>query len=229
MELITAPRVSLLDLTCAGPRRGGIMASRAIPAVASAVAVLAAGCAAFLFPMGPISAHMLLHIAFMNVLAPLAASALVVWARLPLGRAGLVWAATSAQILLLWLWHAPPAHHAAMGSMWISLVMHGSLFAAAFAFWLSLVILPVRNSWQAIFALLITGKLACLLGVLLVFAPRALYEAGHVHGAHAPLDDQQLAGLYMITACPLSFVLAGVIMAAQTISHLSRQAPAFAK
>jgi putative membrane protein len=205
------------------------MASRAMPALASASAVLAAGCAALLFPVGPISAHMLFHIAFMNVLAPLAACALVVCVRLPPGRVGLMWAAAIAQILLLWLWHAPPAHNAAAESTWISIAMHGSLFAAALAFWLSLISLPARNSWQAIFALLVTGKVACLLGVLLVFAPRALYEAGHVHGAYASLDDQQLAGLYMITACPLSFVLAAIIMAAQTIGHLSRQVPAFAK
>jgi putative membrane protein len=194
------------------------------------MAVLAAGGLALLFPIGPISAHMLLHIALMNVVAPLLASVLA-RALPPTGRSALVWAATIAQILLLWLWHGPPALRAAAGSMWISFAMHGSLFAVALLFWLSSIRLPARNSWQAICALLVTGKLACLLGVLLIFAPRALYEAGHAgsHGAHALLDDQQLAGLYMITACPLSFVLAGVIMAAQAINHLGRPAPALVK
>ena len=32
-------------------------------------------------------------------------------------------------------------------------------------------------------ALLLTGKLVCLLAALLVFAPRALYGAGHAHAA----------------------------------------------
>ncbi|MGH6767976.1 MAG: cytochrome c oxidase assembly protein [Xanthobacteraceae bacterium] len=202
-----------------------------MPAVASGLAVLAAGGLALLFPMEPISAHMLLHIALMNVAAPLIAGVLAAGARLPTDRAALVWAATIAQLLLLWFWHAPPAHRLATGSMWMSFAMHGSLFAVALLFWLSLITLTVRNSWQAIFALLLTGKLACLLGVVLIFAPRALYQAGHAdgHGAQSLLDDQQLAGLYMITACPLSYLLAGVIIAAHAMTYLGRRAPALAK
>lgn len=67
-------------------------------------------------------------------------------------------------------------------------------------------------------ALLLTGKLACLLGALLIFAPRELYR---LHGLPS-LEDQQLAGLLMITACPLSYVVAGVAMAAQAIGDLER-------
>jgi putative membrane protein len=227
MELITRPRVSFLGQ---GLAHGGIMASRTLPAVTSALAVLAAGGIALLYPVGPISTHMLQHIALMNVLAPLMASALS-RIRPPSDRAALFWAATITQILLLWLWHAPPAHRAAAGSLLGSITMHGSLFAAALLFWLSLMTLSARNAWQSIFALLVTGKFACLLGVLLIFAPRTLYEAGHAHyhSAVALLDDQQLAGLYMITACPLSFVLAAVIMAAQAMNRLDRQASALAQ
>ena len=205
------------------------MASRTLPAVVSAFAVLAAGGVALLYPIGPISAHMLVHIALMNVLAPLMASAPSrAWP--PSNRAALVWATTIAQILLLWLWHAPPAHRAAAGSLLGLVTMHGSLFAVALLFWLSLMALPARSAWQGIFALLITGKLACLLGALLIFAPRTLYEAGHAdHAALSTLDDQQLAGLTMIAGCPLSYVLAGVIMAAQTVNRLGRAAPAWAK
>jgi len=206
------------------------MERRATPAVVSAVAVLAAGGLVLLFPMGPISGHMLLHIGLMNVAAPLTASVLArAWP--PSDRAALVWAATVAQLLLLWLWHAPPAHRAVTGSIWISFAMHGSLFAVALLFWVSLITLTARNSWQAIAALLVTGKLACLLGVLLIFAPRALYEAGHAggHSAHALLDDQQLAGLYMTMACPLSFILAGVIMVAHAVNRFGRPAAALAK
>lgn len=71
------------------------MASRILPAVASALAVLAVGGVAILYPMGPVSAHMLVHIALMNVLAPLTASALAsAWA--PSNRTTLLWAAQSA-------------------------------------------------------------------------------------------------------------------------------------
>jgi putative membrane protein len=81
-------------------------------------------------------------------------------------------------------------------------------------------------------ALLISGKLACLLGALLIFAPRLLLTStvsGHnMH--HGPVDhatalaDQHLAGLLMVVACPLSYVLTAVVLAAQTMSHLERSA-----
>jgi putative membrane protein len=99
--------------------------------------------------------------------------------------------------------------------------MHVSLFIAALCFWSALLALPQRRRWHAIPALLLTGKLACLLAALLVFAPRLLYEA-HPHFAlHATaadaLADQQLAGLLMIVACPLSYLIAGVVFAAQIL------------
>lgn len=113
--------------------------------------------------------------------------------------------------------------------------MHASLFGAALAFWVVVLNLAAVHRWHAIFALLITGKLACLLGSLLIFAPRLLYAdaARHLHHLHhsghaaapAALADQQLAGLLMIVACPLSYLLAGVAIAAQIMRDLAR-APA---
>lgn len=90
--------------------------------------------------------------------------------------------------------------------------MHGSLFLAALAFWVLLLDMMERSGWQAILGLLLTGKLACLLGALLIFAARPLYS-------DAALADQQLAGLLMITACPLSYIAAGVVIAARLIVH----------
>ena len=109
---------------------------------------------------------------------------------------------------------------AALDSATLQIVMHGSLFLAARRL-LDAAASACRPSarWQAIFLLLLTGKLSCLLGALLIFAPRLLYAAD----IHAPsfdigtLDDQQLAGLLMITACPLSYVVAGVVLAARMI------------
>jgi len=207
------------------------MGSNVLPAVASAVAIVIAGSIALLFPTGPLSAHMLWHIALMNLAAPLFAIGLVRTWPAGLDRAAWLWVATLVQLALLWAWHAPPAHRAAAHSMPMSILMHASLFAAALAFWTLLMSMSARNRWLAIFSLLITGKLACLLGAILVFAPRALYDMGQGHHGGAPLtlDDQQLAGLYMIVACPLSFVLAGVIIAAQAVKDLGRQTSAFVR
>jgi putative membrane protein len=82
--------------------------------------------------------------------------------------------------------------------------------------------------WRALFALLLTGKLFCLLGALLVFAPRLLYgDPAAGHAWHTPetgdaLADQHLGGLLMLAVCPLTYVLAGVIIAAQWLRDLAR-------
>jgi putative membrane protein len=140
-------------------------------------------------------------------------------------RGALLWAATAIQLALLWVWHAPPLHHAAMHSPILQGLMHGTLLLAAALFWTLLLGLATKARWQAIFPLLLTAKLSCLPGALLVFAPRHLYAAHHY--LHSPptiadLSDQQLAGLLMITACPLSYLSAGVVVAALAIAELGR-------
>jgi putative membrane protein len=76
-------------------------------------------------------------------------------------------------------------------------------------------------------ALIVSGKFACLLGVLLIFAPRPLFEphAAHVGQAThtALMADQHLAGLLMIAACPLSYVLTAVILAARAVTRLEKR------
>jgi putative membrane protein len=195
-----------------------------------AVAVLGAGLVTLpFFPLGPLSTHMAVHIAAMNVAAPLLAVTLV---RAP-SSAGTrayslgLWSATILQLALLWAAHSPALHHAAHGSPLILAAMHAALFASALAFWMSIA-RPNGSRWQAMLALLVSGKLACLLGVLLIFAPRLLFAAPdseHLgHGAATDtataLADQHLAGLLMIAACPLSYVLAAVVIAAQTVLGL---------
>ena len=63
----------------------------------------------------------------------------------------------------------------------------------------------------------------CLACVLLVFAPRGLYpallSASHAAGHAMPirLEDQQLAGLLMLVVCPVTYLTAGVAMAARCV------------
>ena len=161
------------------------------------------------------------HIALMNVAAPLAAAFLAVHLLAPLTAfpVSALWIAATLQIALLWIWHAPALQHAAMQSHSLQMAMHGTLFVAALAVWWSLLSLPHKSRWQGIAALLLTGKLACLLSALLIFAPRLLHGGPT---APIPLEDQHLAGLLMITACPLSYVVAAVVLAAQIIGGLGR-------
>jgi putative membrane protein len=161
---------------------------------------------------GSFSAHMAMHIAAMNVLAPLAAVAWISLVRDRHGKPGRLWLAALAQIGVLWAWHLPAAQYLLAHGSTAVFLAQALLFASALLFWITLLRLDGILRWHGVLALLITGKLFCLLAALLVFAPRTLY------GMHDPaLDDQQLAGLLMIVACPLSYVLAGVVLAAQLV------------
>ena len=204
-----------------------VVRAKALPAILSTSAVLLAGIAVTAWvELEPLSFHMVQHIALMNVIAPLAAVAITRAANFSFVSSGTLWTAALIQILLLCAWHVPSVQQTMLHSGLHQIAMHGSLFAAAVLFWTSLLRLPAHAPWQGIAALLLTGKLACLIASLLIFAPRLLYAAGSSehHAAQVTLSDQQLAGLLMITACPLSYVVAGLVMAAQALSDLHDRA-----
>jgi putative membrane protein len=175
----------------------------------------------------PLSAHMGSHIALMNFLAPLIALAVIAFAapRVSLPDNAMVLPATVSQIFLLWVVHAPTVLIAAMSNSVLHVGLQALLFLVALWFWIAIFLQAPRRFWRAIFALLVTGKLFCLLGALLVFAPRPLYAAHGVHTISAVIDvtgveDQQLAGLLMLVACPLSYVVAGIAITARAIRSL---------
>lgn len=193
------------------------------PAIVSGFAVLIAGTFALIaYTLGPQSGHMALHIAMMNIAAPFAAVAFA--PRLPdfIGRPRTLWATTAAQIVLLWAWHVPSLQANALAVHGLQFVMHASLFLSAFLFWSSICRLRESKRWHAVPALLLTGKLACLLSALMIFSPRVLYDFGG-HSPSSP-DDQQLAGLLMITACPISYIVAAVVVTTLLISSLGTAA-----
>ncbi|MBP7338969.1 cytochrome c oxidase assembly protein [Niveispirillum sp.] len=171
---------------------------------------------------GFLTAHMTSHIVAMNLLAP----ALVLAAQrfLPVTGAPL-WlpAATFCQMTLLWGWHMPVVLEQAMHSPMLMALMHLSLFVVACWFWTGIVAAMRQGEWQPLPALLITGKLFCLLGVLLVFAPRPIYAmAGPVDPML--LVDQQFAGLLMLTACPLVYVSVAIITARRWLRRVDSTA-----
>lgn len=181
-------------------------------AVISASIVLVAGVATLsLVETGHLARQMALHIAIMNVAAPLAAA----WSPSRSSWTSRRWfliVSALAQMAFLWAWHLPALQHA--GSAPIDLLMMGALAVSALGFWVAILAMASKRRWAAVAALLLTGKFACLLGALLVFSPNTIYRQ--------PLDDQQLAGLFMVTACPLSYVVAGIVLAAQALADLER-------
>jgi putative membrane protein len=172
----------------------------------------------------PPSAHMAVHILSMNVLAPLAALAFL---RTPahqwLERS--LTAATTLQLALLFGSHLPGMMPSVVHGGGTGAIVHGLLLASALWFWLATFSQAGARRWRALAALLVCGKLFCLLGVLLVFAPRPLYLPHvelHVGAGYAEaVADQQLAGLLMVVACPLSYVLAGIIIAARWLGDVA--------
>lgn len=195
------------------------------PEILTAAVIFVCGAVVLsLYRLGPHAAHMALHIALMNVVAPVIASlfgpAIVPFA----GRSGPMWLAGAVQVALLWMWHIPAMQAVVMHNTALAFVMQGSLLIAALWFWSSVLSLEGTKRWHAVPALLLTGKLVCLLSALMVFSPRALYDLhAHHHAAVPALDDQQLAGLLMITACPLSYIVVGVIMVARLLGDLQRR------
>jgi putative membrane protein len=127
--------------------------------------------------------------------------------------------ATVLQLAALWALHAPPILTVAMQRPAMHLVFQTALLGCAVWFWLAIFAARGQEGWRSILALLVTAKLFCLLGVILVFAPRALYASMHASADHT-LADQQLAGLLMLTACPLTYLVAGVAIAARWLGAL---------
>ena len=208
-----------------------MIAQKTSAAVWSAGTVLFAGAIILsLYDLGPHSRHMAAHIVSMNIAAPLLAALAVSLGHAVVTRPAVLWIATALQIVLLWAWHAPAVYDIAMKSHAAQLAMHGMLFMAALLFWLALLTVSKPARWHTLPALLLTGKLACLLAALLIFAPRSLYAAaGHLMDSverlsgSGSLDDQHLAGLLMITACPLSYLVAAVMIAVQLVNTREAQ------
>ena len=166
--------------------------------------------------MGHLSTHMLTHLMVMNALVPLAVYALARHGLVPSMWRLWPWA-TTAQLVMLWGWHSPAALTAAMQDASLMLLMQVSLAGVAALFWMSIASMPQRESWRAPLALLITGKLFCLLGALLVFAPNLLFAGTPMVASYATgsLADQHMAGMIMLVACPISYVTAGIMLASR--------------
>jgi putative membrane protein len=193
------------------------------PALASAAAVLAAGLVVLAFhEVGPQARHMALHILAMNVVAP-ALAAIVAARRRSRGlHARWLWVAALGQIAMLWAAHLPAVQAAAMAHPPLQAAMHLLLAAVALAFWLAILAASAARPWHAVAALALSAKLFCLLAALLIFAPRILHAVQHHASA---LDDQQLAGLLMIAACPLSYLVAALLLTIRLVGSASRPRP----
>ncbi|MCK9619878.1 MAG: cytochrome c oxidase assembly protein [Methylobacter sp.] len=181
----------------------------------TALAILALLAFCYAEIAGIFSRHMIIHIALMTVAAPALASLLLKrrHSSTQPSSVSTLFAAIAIQTTLLFAWHSPPGIGLAMDGHAGALFMQATLLLSALWFWLAVFNQTGKHLWRGVFALLLTGKLFCLMAILLVFAPRVLYG---MSAANMPmtieLADQQFAGLLMVTVCPLTYVLAAVVL-----------------
>ncbi len=124
-------------------------------------------------------------------------------------------AALVAYVGLMWLWHVPAMYELALDHAWAHALEHASFFTAGMAFWWYLIEpVPPRQRLTGAWSLgyLATAKvLMGLLGVVLAFAPDALYgayeDAPRTWGLTA-VEDQNVGGLVMMVEQSLVLVIA---------------------
>lgn len=147
------------------------------------------------------------HIALVLVVAPLLAFGLEPGLRRwPTS----LWISTAIAAAVFWAWHAPAPYAAALSSDWLYALMQFTLLASAMAFWGA-----VRRSGAtaAMGAILATTVSMGLLGALITFAGRALYEphfASTLSWGVSPLEDQQLAGITMWAPGSIAYLAAAM-------------------
>ncbi|WP_373187390.1 cytochrome c oxidase assembly protein [Halopseudomonas sp.] len=161
------------------------------------------------------TAHMVQHMLFMVVIAPL-------WVlSRPLKRlaaAGGKWVSRGWRPLLrltrhpvllaylhgltIWFWHMPRFYQLALDNSWWHVVEHGMFMLTAGLFWWAVLYGRQRSVHWSLFALLLTLMHTGFLGALLTFAQAPLY------GEARSLQDQQLAGLIMWVPGALPYLLA---------------------
>ncbi|MGR3417348.1 MULTISPECIES: cytochrome c oxidase assembly protein [unclassified Paracoccus (in: a-proteobacteria)] len=193
------------------------------------------------------SAHMAQHITLMGLAAPLLVLGQPLatmtralprgWQRRLAALAGTaIWrrghdlltatgVATALMLGVFLFWHAPPALAVALDHDLVHAVMHGSIFAAALAFWTMIARVRDRGFGVRIVALFVCFKFSLILGALLTFSGRALYP---VYGSRpdawglTPVEDQQLAGVLMMTAAAMMYLVAALVVAAAWFASMDR-------
>ncbi|TDR89606.1 cytochrome c oxidase assembly protein [Enterovirga rhinocerotis] len=139
------------------------------------------------------SARSFNHLVILGIAAPFLAQAL------PAPRGSRIALPLAASTIVLWAWHWPAAYAAAYESTAVYWALQIALLASFVWFW-RVVLAPATSPVAALLAIGAGAGQMGLLGALLTFAPRALYE---VHGLASlpwgldPLSDQQLGGLLM--------------------------------
>jgi putative membrane protein len=108
--------------------------------------------------------------------------------------------ATSLHAAAIWLWHIPALLDGTLQSEALHRLQHISFLVTALFFWWAVLRRPAQTYGEGALHVFVTMVHTGLLGALLTLAPRLFYPL-QTHDAPlfglTPLEDQQLAGLFM--------------------------------
>ena len=112
--------------------------------------------------------------------------------------------AIAAYVALMWLWHVPALYDAALESAAVHVLEHVTFLSVGALYWWHL-LSPLRSRLRfgglaPVAYMAVTKVLVGLLGIVLTFAPDALYDFyadGPRHWGLTAEDDQALAGAIM--------------------------------
>jgi putative membrane protein len=189
--------------------------------------------------------HMVMHMLNVAVAAPFLSLAIAASKWDPANRFPKLFApitASVAELIVVWAWHAPAAHHFARHTT-IGVCAEQSMFLLAGIWvWLSAFggqrtgrnqPIPAEFTTEdenppnqnlvseqlgsrtgaGIVGLLMTSMHMTLLGALLALSPRLLYQRHHSLAGMTALEDQQLGGAVMIVAGGIAYTTGGLFLA----------------
>jgi putative membrane protein len=159
-------------------------------------------------------AHMTMHMAVVAVAAPLLALGVAGSRFDPARRLPRLFApipASLAELVVVWVWHAPALHHAARHDAAALAFEQGAFLTAGLFVWLSAFGGGgAERKAAGVVALLLTSMHMTLLGALLALAPRPLYHHTTGLGGLTPLSDQQLGGAIMLLVGGAAYLAGGL-------------------
>lgn len=170
------------------------------------------------------SAHMVLHLGVVVLVAPLLAMGLV-RAGLRLGSYMRGWVALAfiMEMLVVWGWHAPLLHEAAARQVPVFVVQQLSFLLVGLAVWLAGLAARERGDLLTVMlGFVLTLMHMTMLGVLLLMAPKLIYPAELCLGAFGfeALEDQRVGGVLMAAWGGLAYLAGGIVLGWRLLRQL---------
>lgn len=172
------------------------------------------------------TAHMTLHMLVVAVGTPLLAIGLAATRLDPVSR----WPAcfppilaSLAEMILVWLWHAPALHHVARHTRWGFVIEQASFCLAGWWLWQAsfggpLGVNHTERKSAGVLALLLTSMHMTLLGALIALSPRVLFQHSHGGDSLEQLSDQHMGGAVMLVVGGAAYLSGGLFLIGQIVA-----------